>query len=116
MPSKTLWFNKQLVLQIIRSTGWISIIYFLGLIIALPLRAMMVYTDNKINGWVPESVRNLFQYDMGIQIGLLIAVPVLMAVFLFRFLHVKQAAEMMHSLPIKREKILHHYALSEPFP
>ena len=56
---------------------------------------------------------SLFQYDLEIQIGLLIvAIPVLMSVFLFRFLQVKQSVEFMHSLPIRREKVYHQYTLS----
>lgn len=54
---------------------------------------------------------NLFNFDYDIQTTLFIITPVLMAVFLFRFLHVKQATDLMHSLPLKREKIFHHFAL-----
>lgn len=112
MPSKTSWLNKQLILQNVRSAGWISIIYFLGLLFALPLDIFSRYeNDTRIN-FQPQPVESLFQYNAPIQVGLLIIVPVLMAVFLFRFLHVKHAAEMMHSLPLKREKIFYHYTLS----
>ena len=106
MPSKTSLLNKELILQISRGTGWISIIYFLGLLFALPLRTLMLYTENTSMGRTPIRVDSLFdfQYDLEIQIGLLIAIPVLMAVFLFRFLQVKQAVDLMHSLPIRREK------------
>lgn len=112
MPSKTSWCNKQLILQTVRSSGWIPIIYFLGLLFALPFGILRLYTDNKVSGLHPqEPMGSLYQYDIDIQFGLLIAVPVLMAIFLFRFLQVKQAAEMMHSLPLKREKIFHHYSV-----
>lgn len=114
MPSKTSLLNKELILQISRGTGWISIIYFLGLLFALPLRTLMLYTENTSLGRTPIRVDSLFdfQYDLEIQIGLLIAIPILMAIFLFRFLQVKQAADLMHSLPIRREKIFHYYTLS----
>jgi ABC-2 type transport system permease protein len=109
MPSKMSLFNKELMLQIGRSTGWVSLVYFLGLLFAVPIRILMNYSDeyNRIN----LKVENLFLYDFEIQIVLLIAIPVLMSVFLFRFLHVKQATDLMHSLPLKRERIFHHYAL-----
>ena len=114
MPSKTSLLNKELILQIFRGTGWIPIIYFLGLLFALPLRTLMLYTENNTSSRTPIRVDSLFdfQYDLEIQIGLLIAIPVLMAVFLFRFLQVKQAVDLMHSLPIRREKVFHHYTLS----
>jgi ABC-2 type transport system permease protein len=110
MPSKMSLFNKELMLQIGRSTGWISLVYFLGLLFTLPIRILMMYSDemNRNN----MKVDYLFRYDFEIQIVLLCAIPVLMSVFLFRFLHVKQATDLMHSLPLKRGKIFHHYALS----
>lgn len=109
MQSKMSSFNKELFLQIIRSVGWVSIVYFIGLFIALPIRVMMTFSKDQLG---PVKVENLFYFDYEIQMALLIAVPVLMSVFLFRFLHVKQAADLMHSLPIKRAKIYHHYCLT----
>jgi ABC-2 type transport system permease protein len=112
MPSKTSWLNKQLIQQTVRSSGWIPIIYFLGLLFALPLDIYNRYANDKRINFQPQQMENIFQYNLQIQVALLIIVPVIMAVFLFRFLHVKQAAEMMHSLPLKREKIFYHYTLS----
>lgn len=112
MPSKTSWFNKQLIVQTIRSAGWISLVYFLGLLFALPLDVLRQYTDYKKALFRPEPVEYLFHYGINVQLPLLIVVPVLMAIFLFRFLQLKQAAEMLHSLPIKREKIYFHYTIS----
>ncbi|MBT2728027.1 hypothetical protein J7E63_13875 [Bacillus sp. ISL-75] len=42
----------------------------------------------------------------------MIIIPILLAVFIFRFLQVKQSADLIHSLPLKREKIFHHYAIT----
>ncbi|MBB6447736.1 DUF6449 domain-containing protein [Bacillus benzoevorans] len=112
MPSKTSWLNKQLIQQTVRSSGWIPIIYFLGLLFALPLDIYSRYANDRRINFQPQPIENLFQYNMQIQVALLIIVPVIMAVFLFRFLHVRQAAEMMHSLPLKRGKIFSHFTLS----
>ncbi|WP_053363041.1 DUF6449 domain-containing protein [Bacillus sp. FJAT-27251] len=113
MQSKTWWLNKEIFLQILRNVGWISIVYFAGLFLALPLRMLMMYTDKRFAEREPfPKVESLFQYDFEIQIGLLLAIPVLLSVFLFRFLQVRQAVDLMHSLPLKREKIYHTYALS----
>lgn len=111
MPSKTLLFNKELILQILRSTGWISIVYFLGLTFALPLEMLMMYTDDQAVQY-PAPVRTLFEYGFDIQVSLLMAIPILLSVFMFRYLHVKQAADLMHCIPVKREKIFHHHAIS----
>ena len=92
MPSKTSLFNKEIFLQIVRSTGWISLIYFLGLLFSLPIRILMIYTENNTYKRTPEMVESLFQYDLHIQVILFVAIPILMSIFLFRFLQVKQSA------------------------
>src|SRR3954468_23510878 len=110
MPSRTSWFNKELLLQIGRSTGWISIVYFLGLLFILPIQLLMIYSD-ETKSYYPQP-NNLFPINFTFQIGLIVIVPVILAVFLFRFLQVKQAADLMHSIPLKRERIFHQYALT----
>lgn len=114
MPLKTSLLNKELLLQIVRSTGWISLLYFLGLFFTLPLAMIMRYSDERSRIHYSQ-VNSLFDYTFEIQIGLLMIIPVLLAVFLFRFLQVKQSADLMHSIPMKREKLFHHYALSGMF-
>jgi ABC-2 type transport system permease protein len=109
MPSKMSLFNKEMILQIGRSTGWISIVYTLGLLFTLPIKMLMMYSDDKLVEY--PKVTSLFHYDFTIQIGFIAVAPVLMAVFLFRFLHVKQATDLMHSLPVKRERIFHHHVI-----
>ncbi|SEN22135.1 ABC-2 type transport system permease protein [Mesobacillus persicus] len=111
MPSITSWLNKELILQIVRSTGWISILYFLGLFFSVPLVMIMRYSDERYR-LNDMQVNSLFDYTFEIQIGLLIVIPVLLSVFLFRFLQVKQSADLMHSIPMKRGKIFQHYVLS----
>lgn len=110
MPSKMSWFNREMLLQIGRSTGWISVIYFLGMLFILPIQLLMIYSDD--TNTFTQDPDNLFQYNFAFQVGLIAIVPVILAVFLFRFLHVKQGADLMHSLPLKRERIFHHYALA----
>ncbi|WP_284036862.1 multidrug ABC transporter permease [Neobacillus sp. 114] len=112
MPSKMSLFNKELMLQMGRSTGWISVIYLLGLLFVLPIRILLILYSDSDNFLYYQSRNNLFQYDYEIQVFLIAIAPVILAVFLFRFLHVKQAADLMHSLPLKRSRIFHHYALT----
>ncbi|AGK53918.1 hypothetical protein B1NLA3E_10820 [Bacillus sp. 1NLA3E] len=102
-------FNKEILLQILRSVGWVSIVYFIGLLFALPIRMMMTYSKDE---FVKAPLDSLFQSDFVIQIVLLIIIPVLLAVFLFRFLHVKQSVDLMHSLPIRREMLFYHYVIT----
>lgn len=109
MPLKMSLFNKEILLQILRSVGWVSIVYFIGLLFALPIRMMMTYSKDE---FVKAPLDSLFQSDFVIQIVLLIIIPVLLAVFLFRFLHVKQSVDLMHSLPIRREMLFYHYVIT----
>ncbi|SFB07001.1 DUF6449 domain-containing protein [Bacillus sp. cl95] len=111
MPSKTSLLNKELILQTIRSGGWISLIYFAGLFFAIPLRLLMMYAEENEELYL-RKVDSLFQYDYEIQIFLIVILPVALAVFLFRYLQVKQSVDLMHSVPISRDTIFHHYAIS----
>ena len=111
MPSKVSWFNIEIMKQIARSTGWISIVYFLGLLLILPIRLLTLNLDDwRLNDHNRHVLFQQFTFEF--QLAMLVSVPVILAVFLFRFLHVKQSADLMHSLPLKREKIFHHYALT----
>ncbi|MGG1676938.1 multidrug ABC transporter permease [Neobacillus sp. NRS-1170] len=110
MPSKMSWFNKEVMLQIGRSTGWVSVVYFLGLLFILPIQLLIIYSDE--DDRLYQNTDNLFSYNFEFQIGLFAIVPIILAVFLFRFLHAKQATDLMHSLPLKRTRIFHYYALT----
>jgi ABC-2 type transport system permease protein len=106
MPSKTSWFNKEIIIQSFRSSGWVGIVYLLGLLFAIPLRILMDYTRSYDSY---QSYTNLFSYQLEIQTFLMFGIPILLAIFLFRYLHVKNAADFMHSLPIKRSKLYNYY-------
>ncbi|MGE7183134.1 DUF6449 domain-containing protein [Peribacillus sp. NPDC006672] len=105
MSSRITWFNKELIIYIFRSTGWIGFLYFVGLIFVLPLE-MLTIILNENNEYVV--FENLFSSKQMIQYVLVIAIPVLLAIFLFRFLQMKQASDFIHSLPITRRNIYFH--------
>ncbi|WP_246197103.1 DUF6449 domain-containing protein [Cytobacillus depressus] len=112
MQSKISLVNNEIWKTITRNVGWVAIVYFLGLLIALPLEMLMttdsIYEEHRYF----FQADNLFQYNSEIQSILSIALPVLLALFLFRFLQVKQYSDFMHSLPIKRDRIYHMFAIS----
>ncbi|WP_053220145.1 DUF6449 domain-containing protein [Virgibacillus senegalensis] len=107
MQSKTSLFNKQLLKQDLLSSGWIGIVYFAGLLFALPLNLLMLETDERMG----YSFRSLFESNAEIQLFFLYIIPVLVAVFLFRYMQVKNAADFIHSLPLTRRKIFNHHFL-----
>ena len=108
MQSKTSWFNKELLIQSIRSVGWVGIVYFVGLFFVLPLQIIMIFTNEQ--AYIPR-IESLFSFQFEIQLVFIFLIPVLLAIFLFRFLQVKQSSDMIHSLPIKRERIYNHHML-----
>lgn len=111
MPSKISWFNKEIVFQNARTSGWIAIAYFLVLFFSLPLRLIMMATSEKKMSAHYYKIENFFSIDFPIQYGLLLVVPVLMSIFLFRFMQVKASADLMNSLPVKKAQIFHQHAL-----
>jgi ABC-2 type transport system permease protein len=111
MPSRTSWINKELIIQSLRNVGWLGIVYFIGLLFALPIDILGKLTNPNLT-YYNNIYENLFKMQYPIQMGLLFLIPVLLAVFLFRYLHVKQSADFIHSLPVKRNKIFHHALLT----
>lgn len=110
MQSKISLFNKEMILQVGRNIGWISVIYFLVLFFAIPLRILMLYSGENYRDFMP--VQRLFDFNFAIQFIMFITVPIILAIFLYRFLHVKQAADLIHSLPLKRQSIFQFYTLT----
>lgn len=109
MQSKISLVNTELGKTIARSVGWVTIVHFLGLFFAIPLEILMTTSEEQ-----REYVRaeNLFQFSFETQVVISIAIPVLLAIFLFRFLQVKPYSDFMHSLPVKRAHIFHQYTLT----
>ncbi|CQR47877.1 hypothetical protein BN1058_02209 [Paraliobacillus sp. PM-2] len=109
MQSKTSWYKKELVKQDFRQVGWISLIYTVILIFVLPLNIAMYLSQDDMNRYITsDTYTNLFQYITEIQILTIFIAPVLLAIFLFRYMQTKQSADFMHSLPMKRQVIFFH--------
>jgi ABC-2 type transport system permease protein len=110
MQSKTSWFNKGMMIQSFRNVGWIGIVYLVGLFFALPLRVLMEWSKQRqYDGFYYDRFENVFAIMFEVQLVLMFAVPILLAIFLFRFLQVKSASDFMHSLPVKRTVIYNQY-------
>lgn len=108
MLSKTSLPNPEILKLMLRSSGWVSIIYFLILLFAIPFEILMRTTNERLM----LEPTNVFQYNLELQYILLVSVPVLLPLFLFHFMQSKQSSDLIHSLPVSREKIFHQYTLS----
>ncbi|WP_028783127.1 DUF6449 domain-containing protein [Thalassobacillus devorans] len=103
---KTSSFKKEVTKQNFRSVGWIGIIYLIGLLFAMPLRIMMELSSDRPFQFFHEN--GLFQINFEIQQVMIIIIPVLLGVFLFRYLQVKETSDFVHSLPLKRTELYHN--------
>ncbi|MDQ0272309.1 DUF6449 domain-containing protein [Cytobacillus purgationiresistens] len=108
MQSKTSLVNKEVVKSILRSVGWVSILYFLLLFLIIPLN-LFIHQSNEQREYI--LYENLFEYSFFLQAALMIGVPVILSMFLFRFLQVRQYSDFIHSLPVTRNRIFHQYTL-----
>lgn len=103
MKSKISFFNKGIIFDDIRRFGWISIAYTLALFFIVPLKILMYYENEQLG---KDIIKGIFALkNTGFQAFLIIGIPVLLAIFLFRYMQVKVSTDMIHSLPIKRTTI-----------
>ncbi len=104
---KDITFNKGLILSDFKRWGWVSALYALILFLLLPLHHMIRRTLLEEN-WVRASLRNsldILSGNNGLQILLILTVPIILAVLIFRYLNNPRSSAMMHSLPFNRESL-----------
>jgi ABC-2 type transport system permease protein len=109
MQLKISWFNQGIWMQNFRNTGWIGIVHLLALLFALPLQILMAYSNERleyVNHW-----NNVFSIASGLQMIIMFTIPVLLAIFSFRYMQVKLSADYIHSLPIRRESLFHQHLI-----
>lgn len=108
MKSNKSFINKGMQKQNMKQHGWLGIVFFIGLLFALPLQMFLLASD--IRNRDSLVIENVFDIAYPFQFILIIFLPILAGIVLFRYLHVKSAVDMMHSLPIKRVHLyLNHY-------
>lgn len=110
MRSKTSWYNHELTKQNFRHVGWISLIYFIAMAVAIVINILMKIEQDDRYYFYHEPL-NLFEHGMFLQILTLFIVPIMTAIFLFRYLHHKDASDFIHSLPVKRKHLFYHQVL-----
>ncbi|KHF38012.1 DUF6449 domain-containing protein [Halalkalibacter okhensis] len=112
MLSKTFSFNRGIVIQDLRSVGWVFVAYFLCLLFALPLQILLKYSrDGHYHHIFMTDSTSLFAISNAFQVFLLFLMPVLLSIFIFRYLQVKLTSDYMHSLPIYRGALYHLHVI-----
>jgi ABC-2 type transport system permease protein len=113
MKSKRSFFNLGIIKQDFRQHGWIGIIFLLGLLLVLPLELLMIASDIKNEKRSMDTISHLdFFLNKDIQDILVISIPIVAAIFIFRYLQVKESADSIHSLPVLRGQLYLNHVIS----
>lgn len=109
MKSKKSFFKPAVIKQDFRQHGWVSIVYFLGLLFAVPLGILQLASQEYI---LFTDYDNYLKVNTEIQVLLYFSIPVAAALLLFRYIQSESSVDMMHSLPIRRETLYVSHIIS----
>ncbi|BCG57564.1 DUF6449 domain-containing protein [Paenibacillus sp. URB8-2] len=102
MTSRRFYFNRGMIRQNLRQHSWIAAVYLLGLLFALPLQMFLGGNPDT----PPQKVDDLFRISGSLPMLFTLTLPVAAGLLLFRYLQHKGAADMAHSLPLRRKHLL----------
>lgn len=115
MPSKTSFINMGILRNDLKRFAWIGAGYLLALLAMVPLKVFMRYSKAEdFQFFNPSWYLHIFQLDPStpVQVMVLIIVPVLTGLLLFRYLQDSRAADMVHTLPVKRETLYNTHVVA----
>lgn len=105
----TSWYKRELTKQNFRLAGWLSVGYFIVLLLSIVIGQIDRFSHMNKNPSDYYYYDNLMIHGGFIPAVLLFIMPTLTALVLFRYLHKQDASDFIHSLPSKRKTIyLHH--------
>ncbi len=113
MSLKESYFNKGILKNNLKRFSWIGIVYTLTLLFSVPLQVLMKYSN--IEHFDPKNynpIKDIFIFKLEIHGFIILTVPVITAIFLFRYLQVKKSVDLFHSLPIKRDNLFKNHLFS----
>lgn len=104
MTLKTSFFNKGIYKSTVKRHIWGSVVYFLILFFSAPLLLLMDYDINHGGNTTYYADNPIILENTYMIIPLLtsIVAPTIVSVLVFRFLHSKNQAVFIHSLPVSR--------------
>lgn len=111
MKSITSFLNIGLLQNDFKRFSWIGIAYFFALILSVPLNILMRYSRAEHFEYI--NYLEVFSFTSSpLQLILLLTVPILTALLLFRYTQSHKEIDLMHALPIKREIIYNTHIVS----
>ena len=110
MNYKTSFINTGILRHDLKSFGWIGVVYFLGLLLSVPLQIVMIYSRQVATGVIyssmnPNPYLQVLSFESPFQLLLWLSVPVLTGILLFRYLQSGESADLAHALPLRRETL-----------
>ncbi len=116
MKSKTSFINKGILQNDIKRFIWIGLVYLLGLLLTVPVKILMLFSQEKAFTFNYDILNNpyirIFNFNSEYHLLLTLLVPVITGLLLFRYLQSGKAADMIHTLPIKRETLYNTHLLA----
>ncbi len=116
MKSKTSFINPGILRNDCKSFGWIGAAYLLALLLCIPLKILMLHSQpavSSIDGLSAYLLIFLFGSNTSpVQLMLLLSVPVLTGLLLFRYLQTNPSVDMAHALPIKRTTLYNTHIMA----
>lgn len=106
MTFKKSLFNKGLFLSDVKRFSWVSLLYAGMLFFILPFNHIM--RKNALdNEWVRHQIQNSLSFSSSnaTQVMLILVIPIVLAVLIFRYMQKTNAAALMHSLPCGRDTL-----------
>jgi ABC-2 type transport system permease protein len=103
MRSRTSFINKGIFKNELKRFSWIGVLYTIALFFIMPLQILMIYSREEENFMPIKAMINFSSNE--IQGIFILTVPVILGLFLFRYMQVKSSSDITHSLPVKRETL-----------
>ena len=106
MTLKTSFFNPGIYKSTIKRYLWGSILYFIALFLLVPLSVLLSAETHYLHvpdNYFMDNPLILRSNYMAFPILLAIAVPTVVSVMIFRFIHSKNQTVFVHSLPVTRK-------------
>ena len=115
MKSKTSFINKGILHNDFKRYGWMGVVYLLAWLSAVPLQLVMISSRPEIIKvhYTASTYLRVFEFNNSpLSLFLLLMAPVLAGLLIFRYLQTGKAADLEHSLPIRRETLYNTHLLS----
>ncbi|MGY4690666.1 sulfite exporter TauE/SafE family protein [Salibacterium sp. K-3] len=110
MKSKVSFFNAGIQKQNAKQHGWIGMIFLLSWLFIVPLRMLLLVDgEDQLDA---ARIKDIYDVVQTPQLFVTVGIPVIAGIFLLRYLQLPDAADMMHSLPIKRHHLLANQMIS----